>query len=100
MAADIAIYGTLILSLEETIRNQFLQAEDEDLRKFGELMGRLNFVSLMYNSIGTALTGEESKVEVGKTFGVLGPSPLGPMSTVYKLIAEYIETGAMSLMNT
>ena len=96
MAADIAIYGTLILSLEETIRNQFLQAEDEDLRKFGELMGRLNFVSLMYNSIGTALTGEESKVEVGKTFGVLGPSPLGPMSTVYKLIAEYIETGSMS----
>lgn len=96
MAADIAIYGTLILSLEETIRNQFLQAEDEDLRKFGELMGRLNFVSLMYNSIGTALTGEESKVQVGKTFGVLGESPLGPMSTVYKLIAEYIETGAMS----
>lgn len=96
MAADVAIYGTLILSLEETIRNQFLQAEDEDLRKFGELMGRLNFVSLMYNSIGTALTGEESKVEVGKTFGVLGPSPLGPMSTIYKLIAEYIETGAMS----
>ena len=33
MAADVAIYGTLILSLEETIRNQFLQAEDEDLRK-------------------------------------------------------------------
>ena len=68
MAADIAIYGTLILSLEETIRNQFLQAEDEDLRKFGELMGRLNFVSLMYNSIGTALTGEESKVQVGSSW--------------------------------
>ena len=96
MAADFAIYGTLILSLEELVRNQFLEDEDEDIRAFGEKMGRLNFVSLMYNYIGEVVTGEESTVEPGKTFGVLGPSPLGPLSTVFKLVAEYIETSTMT----
>ena len=94
--ADMAIYGTLIFNAQEFIRNMFLDSEDEDAREFGELMGQLNGVSLLYNHIAYMITGENSEAEVGQTFGVMGPAPFGPASAAFQVIAEYIESGSLT----
>jgi hypothetical protein len=95
-AADMAIYGTLLFNLQELIRNMFLESEDEDARAFGEKMAQLNGVSLLYNYVAYMLTGENSEAEVGGTFGVMGPAPLGPISVVIKGIAELMESGTVT----
>ena len=88
LATDFLIYGSSLYNIDKFARNWLMEAEDPDLRTWGEYFNRLNLTYQLTNMFGNYLGFEESGVIPGEVLSVHGSAPLGPITNVYRLWAS------------
>ena len=88
LATDFLIYGSSLYNIDKFARNWLMEAEDPDLRAWGEYFNRLNLTYQLANMFGNYLGFEESGVIPGEVLSVHGNAPLGPLTNIYRLWAS------------